>query len=139
MKSQNGIDLPPSFTDLAFLLMFIFLLITMALATEARKEFQTQVDLLKHRTVDGNGAGSEQMSLAITKKGGKYLFVLESKKIGSKQFPDLTSAITELKQLHPPEIIIRADQDAPWKYPHQIMIESSGVGILVGVAAKEEV
>ncbi len=138
MKQQEGINLPPSFTDLAFLLMFVFILLNMALLTEARQEYLTKVNLPQHRHVEGDGKGADKMSMAVTVNNGNYLFILESKKLGVKEFTNIKDAFTELQRLNPPELIIRADEKAIWKYPLKIMVESNLLGIPVSVASKKE-
>jgi biopolymer transport protein ExbD len=137
MKKPESINLPPSFTDLAFLLMFIFILITMALATEARLEYQTKVDLLQHQQIEGQGKGTADLSVAITENNGQYVYTIESQKQDNKIYSKLTDALVTLQDLRPPIVIIRGDKKAPWEYPHRLMVELKKLEIPFGVASQE--
>lgn len=137
MNDNSNINLPPSLIDLAFLLMFIFMLTTVAFFKQIKNEYQTEVDLFQHKVIEGKAPGSSQMSFAITEEQGKYSFAIESKKIGKKVFAKLQPAIEELKRLHPPTLVIRADKDALYRYPQEVFIQATAAGIRVGIASQE--
>lgn len=135
MKNRDSFELPVAFLDLSTIIMVTFILITVALATAARQEYQTQVDLLTKQTQQGSGAGTETVSLAITGGGQKdYSFTLESKTNGIQKLVDIKSVITELKNLSPPSLLLRIDKTAEFGYPQQIMIAAYEQGIQIGFA-----
>lgn len=140
MSESSEFSPPPAFMDLALILLGLFILMLAVSLTNMRQEYQTRVDLLVKRTPGQSiGAGPDVLSLAIIKKDkDQYLLVLESKKLGVKEFKDVATTLDELQRLAPPELVLRVDQEAPFAIPQQIMVFAHQHHINLGFSYQSE-
>lgn len=135
-KKLESLKFDASWIDLVTIILLVYMFMTVALASAIREELQTQVNLLKKKTQTNSQAfGPETPKLSIVPDGQKgYRFVLESQKLGKLKFSSVKEVVTELERLRPQALILRVDQNTPFKYPQEIMIEAKNLGIRLGLA-----
>ena len=124
MSRTRNFVLPPSILDLAFTLMIVVLLALCMSLNNIRQEYKTKVKLVEKRSQRmESGVGPETLSLSISKNNdSSYRLVLESKKLGVKEYPAMADVLDELLRLHPMELVLRVDQDARFAIPQEVMI-----------------
>ena len=135
-STQNDkFEIPISFLDLSTVIMFTFILITIALSAAERSEYQTKVDLLTNQTTQGSGMGTATMTLTIDEApDGQCSFVLESKKHGTRKLTSTEEVVKILHLLSPPQLILRIDEETAFKFPQEIIIAANDLGIKIGFA-----
>jgi biopolymer transport protein ExbD len=139
MKVKLNNDLPPAFIDLAFVQMVVWMLIAISLTLLPKIEITTPVDLAKveayEQSIEG---GVTKMALTISKDVDSYSFTLESKKIQLLKLQTIDAVIEEIKRLHPPELTLRIDKEAPSKFEQKVMYHCNKLGIKIGFNLEEE-
>ncbi|WP_161939490.1 hypothetical protein [Thermosulfurimonas dismutans] len=135
-RRLESLKFDASWIDLVTIILLVYMFMTVALATAIREEIQTQVNLLKKKAQTNSQAfGPETPKLSIVPDGQKgYRFVLESQKLGKLEFSSVKGVVAELERLRPQALVLRVDQNTPFRYPQEIMIAAKDLGIRLGLA-----
>jgi len=123
----------PTFIDIFAILMAVFMLISVIMAKEMKREYLTKVDMLK-KTVEqkaGSRPDTETISLSVVPKDeGRYEFVLYSKKTGKKVIDTVTEVKQELSKIRPAKISLRIDRTVPTGITQELIYDAQELQIL---------
>ncbi len=135
MKPIKALKFDSYWIDLLMLLLLMYILITTALITSLKNEYETRINLLKKQSEKVNDSfGPQTPVISIGMNKNKYFFVLELPKIGKKSFRNISDILNEIRRIHPQNLILRVDKEAPFKLPQEILIEARKLNINLGFA-----
>jgi len=123
----------PTFFDIVAILLTVFMLISVLMAKDIQQEYLTKVDMLKKAVEEKytDSPGTDTPALTVVLKGeGEYEFILESKKLGKKNFASVMEVKDELSTIRPSKISLRIDKNVPTGVTQELLYDAQSLGIL---------